>query len=121
MWLDLLQSLKWKVLAHPSHSPDLAPSNYHHLFSKLKESLAGKTFSGDDEVQDTVMTWLREYAGEFYDAGIKKFVPRLTKFTAIHGDYVEKKLKVCCKSATSELKNKMLYKYFLDLVSLLSK
>jgi hypothetical protein len=37
-----------------------------------------KTFSDDDEVQDTVMTWLREQAGDFYDAGIKKLVPRLT-------------------------------------------
>jgi histone-lysine N-methyltransferase SETMAR len=50
---ELLQSFKWEVLAHPPHSPDLAPSNYH-LFSKLKESLAGKSFSDDDEVQDAV-------------------------------------------------------------------
>jgi hypothetical protein len=25
-------------------------------------------FSDDDEVQDAVMTWLREQAGDFYDA-----------------------------------------------------
>jgi hypothetical protein len=42
------------------------------LFSKLKESVAGKTFSDDGEVQDAVMAWLREQAGDFYDAGIKK-------------------------------------------------
>jgi histone-lysine N-methyltransferase SETMAR len=48
---ELLQSFKWEVLAHPPHSPDLAPSNYH-LFSILKENLPGKTFSDDDEVQD---------------------------------------------------------------------
>jgi hypothetical protein len=35
------------------------------LFSKLEESLDGKTFSDDDEVQDVVMTWLREQAGDF--------------------------------------------------------
>jgi hypothetical protein len=45
------------------------------LFSRLKESLAGKTFSDDDEDQDTVMTWLREQAGDFYDAGIKNSFP----------------------------------------------
>jgi hypothetical protein len=28
--------------------------------------------SDDDEVQDAVMTRLREQAGDFYDAGIKK-------------------------------------------------
>jgi hypothetical protein len=65
--------------------------------------------------------WLREQAGHFYDAGIKKLVPRFTKCIAIHGDYVEEQIKVCCKSATSEsLQKKMLYKYFLDFVSLLS-
>jgi hypothetical protein len=86
---ELLQSFKWEVLAHPPHSPDLAPSDYH-LFSKLKESLAGKIFSDDDEVQEAVMTWLREQVGDFYDAGIKKLVLRLAKCIATHGDYVEK-------------------------------
>jgi hypothetical protein len=42
------------------------------LFSKLKESLAEKTFLDDDEVQDAVMAWLREQAVDFYDAGIIK-------------------------------------------------
>jgi hypothetical protein len=60
------------------------------LFSKLKESLVGKTFSDDDEVQDAVMTWLREQAEDLYDAGIRKLVLRLTKCIAIHGDYAEK-------------------------------
>jgi hypothetical protein len=55
---ELLQSFKWEVLAHPPHSPDLAPSDYH-LVTKLKESLAGKTFSDDGEVQDAVITWLK--------------------------------------------------------------
>jgi hypothetical protein len=40
--------------------------------TKLKDSLARKTFSGDDEVQDVVMTWLREQGGDFYDAEIQK-------------------------------------------------
>jgi hypothetical protein len=55
------------------------------LFSKLKESLAGKIFLDDDEVQDMAMTWLRGQAGDFYDVGIKKPIPRLTKCIAIHG------------------------------------
>jgi hypothetical protein len=60
------------------------------LFSRLKESLAGKTFSDDDEDQDAVMTWLREQAGDFYNTSIKKLVLRLTRCIAIHGDNVEK-------------------------------
>jgi hypothetical protein len=39
---------------------------------------------------NAVMTWLREQAGDFYEAGIKKLVPTLTKCIVIHGDYVEK-------------------------------
>jgi hypothetical protein len=37
-----------------------------------------------------VITWLREQVGDFYDAGIKKLVPRLSKRIVIPGDYVEK-------------------------------
>jgi hypothetical protein len=47
-------------------------------------------FINNDEIQDAVMIWLREQAGDFYDAGIKKLLPRLTKCIVIHGDYVEK-------------------------------
>jgi hypothetical protein len=43
-----------------------------------------------NEAQEAVMTWLSEQAGDFYNAGIKKLVTRLTKCTAIHGDYAEK-------------------------------
>jgi hypothetical protein len=32
-------------------------------------------FNNNDEVQDTVMTWLREQAGDFYDARIKNLFP----------------------------------------------
>jgi hypothetical protein len=32
-------------------------------------------FINDDEAQDAVMTWLREQAGDFYDAGIKYSFP----------------------------------------------
>jgi hypothetical protein len=34
--------------------------------------------------------WLREQAGNFYDAGINTLIPWLTKCIAIHGDYAEK-------------------------------
>jgi hypothetical protein len=46
--------------------------------------------SEDDEVQDAVMTWLREQVGDFYDVGIKELFPTLSKCIAIHGDYAEK-------------------------------
>jgi hypothetical protein len=63
---ELLQTFKWDVLGHPSHSPDLAPGDYH-LFGKLKEHIAGKKFDDDDEAKDVVLRWLNEQAAEFYD------------------------------------------------------
>ncbi|EGI70636.1 FLJ37770-like protein [Acromyrmex echinatior] len=79
----------WDVLTHPPYSPDLAPSDYH-LFTKLKESLAGKRFQSDEEVQTAVTNWTKELAGSFYAEGISKLVSRYTKCIEIDGNYVEK-------------------------------
>ncbi|KAG5330336.1 SETMR methyltransferase, partial [Acromyrmex heyeri] len=57
----LLNQFSWDVLTHPPYSPDLAPSDYH-LFTKLKESLAGKRFQSDEEVQTAVTNWTKELA-----------------------------------------------------------
>ncbi|KAG5348043.1 SETMR methyltransferase, partial [Acromyrmex charruanus] len=73
----------------PPYSPDLAPF-YYHLFTKLKESLAGKRFQSDEEVQTAVTNWTKELAGSFYAEGISKLVSRYTKCIEIDGNYVEK-------------------------------
>jgi len=56
---------------------DLAPSDYH-LFTRLKEALGGrgKRFKNDEELQQFTKTWLREVAGDVYEAGIQKLIPR---------------------------------------------
>jgi hypothetical protein len=36
------------------------------------------------------MTWFKEQAADFYDSGIQKLVPRLTKRLDNADDYVEK-------------------------------
>jgi histone-lysine N-methyltransferase SETMAR len=61
----LLKTFKWDVLGHPSHSPDLAPSDYH-VFGKLKDHIAGEKFDDDGETKDEVLKWLNEQAAEFY-------------------------------------------------------
>ena len=60
------------------------------MFLHLKKHLAGKKFDDDDEVQEEVMTWFKELAADFYDSGMQKLVPRLSKFLDKAGDYVEK-------------------------------
>ena len=78
-----------KVLDHPTHSPDLTPSDFH-LFLHLKKHLAGQTFHQDEEMKNEVTTWLRAQATEFYDTGTQKLVTRLKKNFEKDGDYVEK-------------------------------
>uniref|UniRef100_A0A182WG77 Uncharacterized protein n=1 Tax=Anopheles minimus TaxID=112268 RepID=A0A182WG77_9DIPT len=58
--------------------PDVAPSDYH-MFPALKKHLGGKKFESDAEVQKEVNTWLREADGEWYSAGIDKFIVRMRK------------------------------------------
>jgi hypothetical protein len=41
--LETLRKLKWEVMEHPAHSPDLVPSDFH-LFGPLKEALGGRRF-----------------------------------------------------------------------------
>jgi hypothetical protein len=51
--------MKFEALPHP-HSPDLVPSDFH-LFGPLKESLQGRKFSLDDNVQLAVHEWLSSF------------------------------------------------------------
>jgi len=85
----LLEKFNWDILDHPPYSPDLAPSDFH-LFLHLKKHLVGKKFDDVDKVQEEVMTWFKGLAGDFYDSGIQKLVPRLNKCLDNAGDYVEK-------------------------------
>jgi len=84
-----LEEFGWDIFGHPPYSPDLAPSDYH-MFPALKKHLGGQKFSSDEEVEEAVNKWLKEAAGEWYNAGIKKLVDRMKKVIERQGDYVEK-------------------------------
>jgi hypothetical protein len=72
---ELLQTFKWDILGHPSHSPDLAPSDYH-VFGKLKEYMGGgEMFDDDDETKDEVLKWLNQQAAEFYTQASRSSSP----------------------------------------------
>jgi histone-lysine N-methyltransferase SETMAR len=76
--MDTTQKLKWNVLPHPQCSPDLAPSDYH-LFSPLKEHLAGKSFRNNEEVIQVVREWLHWQPKVFFLSGIRKLPDRWCK------------------------------------------
>ena len=80
---------KWETFDHPPYSPDLAPSDFH-LFTKLKDFLAGTKFQNDEELKEAVTAYLNTLAAEEYDTGIQKLVTRYDKCLNLFGDYVEK-------------------------------
>ena len=54
---ETLRKLKFKVMAHPPYSPDLAPSDYH-LFGPLEKAIRGRRFTSDHEVKKAGHAWL---------------------------------------------------------------
>ena len=83
--VTLVQWFGWKIIIHPSYSPDLAPSDLHQ-FLKLKEHLSGMRFNNDDAVQ----CFLNSMAVNWYDMGIRKLPICLQKCINQNADYVEK-------------------------------
>jgi histone-lysine N-methyltransferase SETMAR len=51
--INTFQQLKWEVLKHSAHSPDLMPSNFH-LSEPLEDALRGRQFADDDEVTEAL-------------------------------------------------------------------
>jgi len=85
----LLRDFKWQIFAHPAHSPDLAPSDYH-LFPNLHCHLGGRRFSSDAAVQQAVHKYFVNLDASFYASGIAKLVSRYDKCLNLYGSYVEK-------------------------------
>jgi len=65
-----LAYLGFPCLAHPSYSPDLAPSDYH-LFAGLKKQLKGCHFSSDAVIA-VAEIWLGGQPSEFLLSGLQK-------------------------------------------------
>jgi hypothetical protein len=67
-----------KVLYHPTHGPDLAPSHFH-LFLHLKKHLASQKVHKDEKVKIKVITWLCAQVVAFYLIRIQKLAIRQNK------------------------------------------
>ena len=83
--IDALEKLKFEVLSHPPYSPDLAPSNFH-FFPHLKRT----HFTSDEEVKQTVTSWIKQKTPEFFIDGMRKLVLGWEKCIERQGDYVKK-------------------------------
>ena len=62
---ETIRKLKFQVMAHPTHSPYLALSDYY-LFGPLKGALRGRRFTSDQEVKEAVNAWLAAQPKTFF-------------------------------------------------------
>jgi len=67
----------------------MAPSDYH-LFPNLYKDLRKKSYNSDQEVEKTILGWLRKMPSSFYKEGIAKLKHRWEKCVKVKGNYVEK-------------------------------
>ena len=84
-----IQDLSFECLLHPPYSPDLAPNDFH-VFGPLKETMGGKSFRSEEEVQQAVHEWLRSQQKHFFSRGIHALPKRWNTCMVCNGDYVEK-------------------------------
>ena len=87
--IDALETLKFEVPSHPPYSSDLAPSDFH-FFPHLKRDLKGTHFTSDDEVKQTVTSWIKQRTLEFFIDSMRKLVLRWKKCKERQGGYVKK-------------------------------
>lgn len=82
-----LLELGWEVRLHPPYSPDFAPSDYH-LFRSLQNSLYGKTFMNDDDLNSFLVPFFADKDQTFYEHGIMKLRERWQKVIGQNGKYI---------------------------------
>jgi histone-lysine N-methyltransferase SETMAR len=81
-----LRDLHYKLLEHPTYSPDLAPSDFS-LFPKLKIFLAGQRFSSNQEATAAVERYFADLTKNHYRDEIMALEHRWNKCISLKGDY----------------------------------
>jgi hypothetical protein len=87
----LLEHFNWELFDHPPYSPDLSAREYN-LFTYPKNWLRSCSFNNNEELMESVKTWLSSQAAHVFDTGIHKLILQYDKCLYFVGDYVEKYL-----------------------------
>uniref|UniRef100_A0A8R1DJN4 Histone-lysine N-methyltransferase SETMAR n=1 Tax=Caenorhabditis japonica TaxID=281687 RepID=A0A8R1DJN4_CAEJA len=83
---SLLVTFSWTVLAHPSYSPDLAPTNYH-LFLDMQRSLEGTDFKTKRDVENWLVSYFASKKPEFLRTGTMRLQNRWQTVVDKEGKY----------------------------------
>jgi len=84
-----LRDLRYELLEHPPHFPDLAPSDFF-LFPELRLFLAGQRFSLNQEAIAAVEGYFADLMKNHYRDGIMALELCWNKCISLKADYVEK-------------------------------
>ncbi|KAK6733026.1 hypothetical protein RB195_017036 [Necator americanus] len=85
--LKKLYELGVEVLPHPSHSPDLLPTEFH-FFHALDKFIKEKRFRDEDEPKEAFKQFLDSLDTDFYADGMKALVSRWEKCIEHNGAYI---------------------------------
>jgi len=85
---NYLENSGWDVLAYPTYSPDLAPSNYY-LFRSMQSALTGIRFTSEQAIKNWLDSFLVSKDKRFFHDGIHKLPERWEKVVASDGQYFE--------------------------------
>jgi histone-lysine N-methyltransferase SETMAR len=55
---EAIAKMRWTILPHPAHSPDLALTDYH-LFGPVTDALCGRHFADGNELKYNFRNLLR--------------------------------------------------------------
>ena len=85
--MDAVERNGNELIQHPSHSPDLAPSDFF-LFPNLKKDIRGCHFRSD-EVVTAVEEWVNGKDPDFYSSGTMALEHPWSKCITLEGNYIE--------------------------------
>ncbi|MEE4247654.1 MAG: transposase [Kangiellaceae bacterium] len=77
-----------RTLPHPPYSPDLAPCDFW-LFPKMKESLKGRRFQSDKDLEEAAIRAIEGIPVEEFRRFMDRWLARAHKCLQFNGDYFE--------------------------------
>ena len=87
--MDAVERNGYKLILHPTYSPDLAHRDYF-LFPNLKKDIRGCHLQSNEEVLVAVEEWVRDKDPGFFSSWLMALEHHWSKCIILEGNYIEK-------------------------------
>ena len=87
--MDAVKRNGYKLIPHPTYSPDLASSDFS-LFPNLKKDIRGCHFRSDKKAVTAVKEWVNRKDPDVFSSGLKALEHLWSKYITTEGKYIEK-------------------------------